>query len=111
MAAKNFTHPTLYEEIEAISGYYSVVREDRLVFQEREVLCLIYLAIVEKSCCGQGACAYALVPGFISEWKSHVSQEGLPVSKVVPIIDPATQKEITRLIEIEEMVQQVIFQS
>ena len=82
-----------------------------LPFRGREVLYLVGCAVVDTSCCGAGGCAYALVPGFILEWKSQTDGDGLAVSQVEPIRDEVTQREVRRLIEEREPVlHQVILQ-
>ena len=107
-----YVHQELNREITAIGGHYVLTKEVRLPFRGREVLYLVGCAVVDTSCCGAGGCAYALVPGFILEWKSQTDGDGLAVSQVEPIRDEATQREVRRLIEMEEEgpVHQVIFQ-
>ena len=105
-----FVHQELNREITAIGGHYVLTKEVRLPFRGREVLYLVGCAVVDTSCCGAGGCAYALVPGFILEWKRQTDGDGLAVSQVEPIRDEATQREIGRLIEEAEPVHQVIFQ-
>jgi hypothetical protein len=109
---RGHVHQELNQEITAIGGHYVLTREVRLPFHGREVLYLVGCAVVDTSCCGAGGCAYALVPGFILEWKSQTDGDGLAVSQVEPIRDEATQREVRRLIEIEngEPVHQVTFQ-
>ena len=111
MKTKEFVHPVLNEEVEAIGGVYVVEREERMEFDGKVVLYLICWAMVDRSCCGVGGCAYALVPGFVSRYKSRMNEEGFHVSEVVPIGDLSDQKAIKCLIEETATVQQVIFQS
>lgn len=66
-------------------------------------------AIVDTSCCGVGGCAYALVPGFVLDWKYRRNEGGLAVSRVEPIRDQAVEGRVRRLIGQAEMVQQVDF--
>jgi hypothetical protein len=96
----------LNQEVTAIGGHYRLVKEVRLPFRGREVLYLVGHALFDTACCGLGGCAYALVPGFILEWKSKTNEDGLPVSQVEPIRDEAVQEEVRRLIEKQEMVHQ-----
>ena len=107
---KDFIHPVLNAEIRAISGHYVLSRERRLAFNDREVLYFIGCATVDSSCCGAGGCAYALVPGYIREWKYKKSSVDLAVSRVEPIRDAGTQSEIRRLILKKDPVQQVNFE-
>jgi hypothetical protein len=107
---RRYVHQELNQEITAIGGHYALTKEVRLPFRGREVLYLVGCAVVDTSCCGAGGCAYALVPGFILEWKSQTDGDGLAVSRVEPIRDEAIQREIGRLIEKAEPVHQVTFQ-
>jgi hypothetical protein len=107
---RRYVHQELNQDIAAIGGHYVLTREVRLPFHGREVLYLVGCAVVDTSCCGAGGCAYALVPGFILEWKSQTDGDGLAVSQVEPIRDKALQREIGRLIKEAEPVHQVTFQ-
>lgn len=104
-----YTHPRLNEPVRAIGGEYVLVKEERLPFRGREVLYLVGYAVLDTACCGVGGCGYALVPGFVVEWKSGLSPDGRPVSKVERIQDEALQAEIRRRILEVETVHQVRF--
>lgn len=86
------------------------MREVRLPFRGREVLYLVGYGVFDTTCCGVGGCAYALAPGFVLEWKGKTNEDGLAVSRVEPIRDEVIQKEVRRLIENQEAVQEVRFQ-
>jgi hypothetical protein len=58
-----------------------LTKEIRLPFRGREVLCLVGCAVVDTSCCGAGGSAYALVLGFILEWKRQTDEDGLVISR------------------------------
>ncbi len=104
-----YVHQELNQEITAIGGYYVLVKEARLPFHGREVLYLVGHAAFDSTCCGAGGCAYALVPGFVLAWKSKSIEDGLAVSAVEPIRETGVQEQVRRLIEGEEIVQQVTF--
>lgn len=106
---KEYIHQRLNQEITAIGGHYVLMKEVRLPLQGREVLYLVGYAVIDTSCCGIGGCAYALVPGFILDWRYKRNKDGLAVSQVEPIQDEAIQKEVRWLIESNETVQQVSF--
>ena len=108
---KEFVHYKLDEEVRAIGGQYTLTNEFRLPFGDREVLYIIGYAIFDTSCCGSGGCGYAIVPGFIRDWKIKKSQNGQEISRVEPIKDPDIRKEIREIIKQREMVQQVQFES
>jgi hypothetical protein len=109
METESFVHPELNREITAIGGHYLWVKEDRLPFEGRQVLYLVGYAVLDATCCGVGGFACALVPGFVVEWKSALSPDGRPVSRVERIRDEPTQSEIRRSIQDREMVHQVNF--
>ncbi len=107
--AKDYIHQGLYQEVRAIGGHYLLTKEARLDFNGREILYVLGFAQFDTTCCGNGACNYAFVPGFVKEWKTSENDEGIPVSRVEPINDKAVQKNVQRLIEQQEMVTQVNF--
>lgn len=106
---KDYVHGRLDEEVAAIGGRYTITAEVRLRLGGREVLYLLAWAAFDTTCCGAGGCSYAFVPGFIVDWKTRRSGEGLEVSRVEPILDPSVQEDVRRLIEKSETVQQVTF--
>ena len=106
----DFTHPNLHQEIQAIGGHYVFAKEMKLTFGQEEVLVLIGIGVIDRSCCGIGGCIYALVPGFIRKWQYKTSKAGLPISQIEPIQDKKAQDEIRTLIEKSESVGQVKFQ-
>ena len=107
--SKDYVHRELNQEVSSISGHYVLMEEIRLALHERKVLYLIGCAVVDNSCCGATSFEYAMVPGFILNWKYKKNEEGLPVSQVEPICDMATQNEIKNLIQEKKAVNQVNF--
>jgi hypothetical protein len=105
----HYVHQELNQEVTAIGGHYVLVKEVRLPILGREVLYLVGHAAFDTTCCGVGGCAYALVPGFVLNWKSQTNADGLPVSRVEAIRDRELQKQVQRLIEKREPVHQVRF--
>jgi hypothetical protein len=104
-----YVHQELNQEVDAIGGRYILLKEVRLPFHGRDVLYVVGGAIADTSCCGVGGCAYALVPGFVVDWKYRRNQGGLAVSLVEPIRDGIIQGRVRRLIGRAEIVQQVDF--
>ena len=105
-----YIHHELNREVTAIGGHYVLTKEVRLPFEGREILYIVGYAVVDNSCCGVGGMAFALVPGFILDWKGKTSNDGCAISLVEPIHDEAAQREIRQLIERREVVHQVSFQ-
>jgi hypothetical protein len=104
-----YIHQELKQEITAISGEYILVKEVRLPFQGREILYIVGHAVFDSTCCGVSGCAYALVPGFILDWRANHNSAGLPVSQVEPIQSEVAQAKIRKLIFEKEIVHQVQF--
>ncbi|MFO7963535.1 MAG: hypothetical protein R6U50_06415 [Desulfobacterales bacterium] len=107
----DFIHPDLNEEVRAIGGGYSIIKEDRLHVDGREVLFMVGHAVFDTSCCGTGGCGYAIVPGFVMEWKSRRHDSGRFISRIQPISDPDLRKKIKSVLKEKELVQEVRFNS
>ena len=109
MKVHNFTHPMLNEQVTAIGGSYYYTDEVRAVFEEDDLLYYIGAMVVDTSCCGTGGCAYAMVPGFVREWKYGTDDQGRTVSRVCPVTQKARQDRIAAFIRKKHTVQQVTF--
>ena len=105
----DFIHPVLNQEVRTISGHYILSREEQLSYNGRKVLYLIGCAVVDSSCCGPGGCAYALVPGYIRQWKYRLTSDNRPVTQVEAIRNINVRQALQRLIKEKEPVQQVDF--
>ena len=106
---QDFIHPELGQEITAIGGHYVFNNEQRLSFNDCDVLYLVGYAVVDTSCCGLGGCAYAMVPGYVRKWKYKKNEINEPVSEIEPVRDADDQAAISQLIQKKENVQQVTF--
>ncbi|MCD6561573.1 MAG: hypothetical protein J7L16_07445 [Deltaproteobacteria bacterium] len=95
-------------EIQAISGFYTVEKEWKLEYKDDIVLCIIGMGKIETSCCGMGGCRYALVPGYIRNWKKR-NESGRQISEVEPVVDENSKKEITKILKRKELVTQINF--
>jgi hypothetical protein len=104
-----YTHRPLGQEVRSISGYYAIDDEKRISFQGREVLLAKGYWAVDNSCCGTGGCGFALVPGYVLEWKASTNAKGEPVSEIEPVADDEAKKALRKLIQESEKVQQVDF--
>ncbi|HOO57087.1 MAG TPA: hypothetical protein PLN69_09710 [bacterium] len=89
-----YTHQKPGEKIESIAGHYEIEKEERLRYKGREVLVVLGFAIIDKSCCGEGGCRFAQVPGYITSWKSKQDQDGFYISEVERINDETEKKDI-----------------
>jgi hypothetical protein len=104
----DYKHIPLSSDIEFISGRYTPLEEKIIDFKDRKVLYVIGNAILDNSCCGIGGCRYAIVPGFIIDFK-YKKDAGLSVSKVEPIHDLKERQEIKTMINGRELVTQIDF--
>ena len=104
-----YVHLEMGQDITALAGYYTPIKELRLKYDGKEVLCVIGTSTVESSCCGGGICGYAIVPGFIVNWKSKTNEDGLAVSEIETIDDKDIQIEITKTIRETEHIQNISF--
>ena len=108
-AARDYLHPRLDEQVDAVSGHYTLTDEKRLALADGEVLYFTGYAVVDTACCGPGGCGYALVAGTIVDYAYRHSEDGRPVSRVAPIDDPALQDAVRRRIMAADHVSQVLF--
>ena len=106
---REYTHIELNEEIQAIGGHYVLDKEVRMPYHGEEMLYVVGTGVVDTSCCGVGGCRYAIVPGYIVDWKHRTNGDGRAVSKVQPVRDEDIRKEITELIKESNLVQFVEF--
>ena len=105
-----YVHLEVGENVDALAGSYTPLKELRLEHNGREVLCVIGMSTVEGACCGlDGSCGYAIVPGYIVTWKDRKNDSGLSVSEVESIADEMTKREIARIIGEAESIQNIDF--
>jgi hypothetical protein len=89
-----YVHQKIGEEVQALAGYYTITDELKLKHNNREILCVIGICIIDSSCCGNRSFKYALVPGYLVTWQGKKNKLGRPVSEVEPITDEATKQRI-----------------
>ena len=106
---KEYVHPGLNQEIQAIGGKYFFLKEDRLTLDGEDILYLTGVAVFDSTCCGSGGCSYAVVPGFVRKWKHKTDNDGNPVSRVAPVPDAPVREKIKIMILKKEPVYQVDF--
>ena len=109
MSVQKYIHQPLGQEVEAIAGRYVLVKELRLPFAGQEVLCLIGQAAFDTACCGAGGCGYAVVPGFIRNWKKGRADTGEEITAVEPVAEEGARREIEAILKQREGVHQVNF--
>jgi hypothetical protein len=104
-----YTHIPLNEEVRSIGGYYTLEKEVRLPFNGREVLYVVGMGMVDTSCCGVTGCRYAIIPGYLLNWKVRSNKDNLAVSEVEPIRDLETKEQLSQLIQRADLVQHIEF--
>ena len=108
--ARDFLHRDMNEEIKSVSGEYVLTKEARLRFDGSEILYMTGYGVFDTSCCGSGGCGYAIVPGFVKDWKIKKDETGRHISRIEPIVGTELQQKIRDLIKKNEMVQEVRFE-
>ncbi|MBE0481302.1 MAG: hypothetical protein IBX68_10020 [Dehalococcoidia bacterium] len=97
-----FVHQPIGQEITALAGYYTLLKELKLEYDNREVLAVTGMCSIESSCCGRRAFHYAIVPGYLVNWKGKKNGDGLDISEVEPLTDEGAKLTIrTRLADME----------
>lgn len=106
-----YIHPVIGEQIRAIGGEYTTVKERLLPVGTRQALVAIIVGRADTSCCGGGGCVVADVPGYVVEYHADHDAHGNPVTVVEPITDGDVQQRIAQQIRQAEKVQDVRFWS
>jgi hypothetical protein len=96
-------------EVRPISGGMSWKRRGSLTYMEKRSSMLLETPLWTPRAVESGGCRYALVPGYVRQFKTRQDEQGLWISEVEPIIDRVTRQEITRVLKEKEIVQQVQF--
>jgi hypothetical protein len=96
---KEYVHVPLGLEIRSVSGGYVLDREERISVLGREALCIAGVGIADTACCGMGGSRYAMVPGWVVEWKTGADGDGLAVSLVSRISDKDEQAAVAEAIK------------
>ncbi len=108
-AFTSYRHAELGKDIATgIAGVYTPEKEVRLPYKGREVLYVVGEATLSASCCGVGNWVYVAVPGYLVRWHAK-NEEGVPVSEIEPISDPAEIEEIRKVIEQAELTDRIQF--
>jgi len=104
-----YEHQAPGTEFQAISGHYVIEKEVRIPFNNREIFYTTGYAVVDSSCCGTGGCGYALVHGYIVNWKKEKNRDGFEISQMEAIRNDQLKKELQQIINQNENVTQVNF--
>lgn len=105
---RDYTHE-LNTEVRSISGGYNLDAEGKIEIEGREVLYAVGNAMVDSACCGACGCRFAVVPGYVLNWKSKKNADGVFVSVVEPVADQLVKKELEKILRALQGVTQVVF--
>lgn len=94
-----FVHPVLNEAICAIGGEYVLHHEMRVVDGDGDLLYYTGFFMIDRSCCGVGGSAYAMVAGFVVDWEYKIAEDGCRVSRVRPVKKQRDRKRIEAMIK------------
>ena len=98
MAKKEFEHLVLNTEINSISGHMVIQKEEKMIYNGKQLLFYTGYGVTDSSCCGNGAAIFTYVPGYIVNWHSKTSDNGTNISEIDTIEDDSARKEITKII-------------
>ena len=104
-----FEHPVLNEAVPAIGGEYQFSEEKRVSAEGGDILYYKGFFMIDRSCCGVGGSAYAMVAGVVAGWHCKTAENGRPVSLVRPLRNTAARTRITAMIKKEDPLCQVTF--
>jgi hypothetical protein len=94
-----YVHFPLNEEIRAIGGYYKVLDEGVIDFEDKKVLYALKGAHFDTSCCAVRGVGVVSIPGYVVSWKSGKNNDGYPVSSIKHITDTDERKRIKDLLK------------
>ena len=106
---EEYSHLEPGEQIESVSGHYTVEKDLQLEYQGRALLVIIGHTIIDRACCGAGGCRYAFVPGYVLAYRARNNPAGAAVSLVEPVAGHEERGAIEQMINEMEIVQQVLF--
>ena len=104
-----FEHPVLHEAVPAIGGEYQFSEEKRVAAEGGDILYYKGFFMIDRSCCGVGGSAYAMVAGVVARWHCKTAGNGRPVSLVRPVRSTSARTRITAMIKSEDPLCQVTF--
>ncbi|HEY5532674.1 MAG TPA: hypothetical protein VIK22_11850 [Candidatus Anoxymicrobiaceae bacterium] len=94
-----YVHFPINEEIRGIGGYYKVLEEGVIDFEDKKVLYALKGAHFDSSCCTVRGVGMVAIAGYLASWKSAQNENGFPVSEVKHINDTESRKQIKALLK------------
>ncbi len=108
-ATRDFEHMEINAPVSASGGEYQLTGERRMVFRGAVILYYTGIFKVDRSCCGAGGGAYALVVGFVVDRAYKITPAGRPVSRVRPVENRREQARIESIIREQDPLIRVVF--
>ena len=99
-----YVHQKLGEEVPALAGFYTLLKELRLKHAGKEILCIVGSCAIESSCCGSRWFRYAIIPGYLVTWKGKEDKAGRTVSEVEPVVDEKAKQHVARVLNETEVI-------
>ncbi|PKN68948.1 MAG: hypothetical protein CVU54_12645 [Deltaproteobacteria bacterium HGW-Deltaproteobacteria-12] len=94
-----YMHAAPGKEISLLYETFRVIGEGYLPYGNLELLYIKGFATAGSACCGAAECRIIHVPGLVLSRHYRIEEiSGNPVSEVEPITDPATRKEVKKLL-------------
>lgn len=95
---KEFTHPELGKEVQALAGFYTPIEQNVMQYNERQVLYITGSICIDSSCCGGGNWNYIQVPGFLIKENIQNAEDSPITSEIDTIQDERERNDIRRLL-------------
>lgn len=106
---KNFKHFAIGEEIRSAAGGYIVQKEAVTKIGEKEILYYIASAFFDTSCCGAGGCGYAIVVGYVANYRFNRDKNGTLLTEIETIESENEKEKIKKILLDKEKLDQVVF--
>lgn len=105
-----FVHSAPGEQVESISGHYVIQKEALFEAGGRHALVVFGVAVVDRSCCGTGACRFARVAGYVTKWADEQAPRSAEAAvEVEPVTDETEKSAIEDAINSSELYCQILF--
>lgn len=105
----DFEHLPINSEFITISGYYKIIKEEKISYHGDDFLYFVGFASVDRSCCASGGCGYAIVPGYIVSFHSGKTSDQKRYISRVRLVEEKNYKKIAELLRVREGINQVQF--
>ncbi len=106
---KEFVHIAAGNEASAGSWCYTVIKEEIIRIQGRDLLCVVGDAVVGSACVGTAAVRVIVIPGFIIESKAGDDILRSTISIVDPVIDDEGRRIVSETLMAAHPSYQLVF--